>query len=116
VSSSSSARTRSAASQENASAPLLDLQLRKDSSAAAVPGRAPFTAHFGDHTGDPMPHSVFGAAEAEFSVKSAPEAWVHRVRREGVPIVRLWNSKAALLSIGLNQRGKPGLWLIQKVP
>jgi hypothetical protein len=31
-----------------------------------------------------------------------------------VPIARLWESHSALLSLGLNQRGKPGLWLIQK--
>jgi hypothetical protein len=37
-----------------------------------------------------------------------------RVRRQGVPIARLWETHSALLSLGLNQRGKPGLWLIQK--
>jgi hypothetical protein len=45
-----------------------------------------------------------------------PEIWLDRIRREGVPIARLWNSKSALLSLGLNEKGKPGLWLIQKIP
>jgi hypothetical protein len=39
---------------------------------------------------------------------------VRRVHREGLPIARLWENHAALLSLGLNQRGKPGLWIIQK--
>jgi hypothetical protein len=39
-----------------------------------------------------------------------------RVPHEGLPIARLWESKTALLHFGLSPRGKPGLWLIQKVP
>ncbi len=38
-----------------------------------------------------------------------PESWLHRAHREGVPIIRLFNSKSALLSVGLNQRGKPAV-------
>ncbi len=37
-----------------------------------------------------------------------------RVGREGLPIARLFESRSALLSLGLSPRGKPGLWLIQK--
>ncbi len=48
--------------------------------------------------------------------KSEPEAFVNRVQREGLPVARLWENKAALLSVGLNQKGQPGLWLIQKLP
>jgi hypothetical protein len=39
---------------------------------------------------------------------------VRRVHREGLPVARLWENRSALLSLGLNQRGKPGLWIIQK--
>jgi len=42
------------------------------------------------------------------------ETLVHRFRREGLPIARLWENHAALLSLGFSPRGKPGLWLIQK--
>ena len=42
------------------------------------------------------------------------EALVQRFRREGVPLARLWESHSALLSLGLNQKGRPGLWLMQK--
>ena len=43
------------------------------------------------------------------------EELVQRAHREGVPVARLWENKSALLHLGLNQRGKPGLWLIQKI-
>jgi hypothetical protein len=45
---------------------------------------------------------------------SRVEEFTRRVHREGLPVARLWQSKSALISLGLNQRGKPGLWLIQK--
>lgn len=43
------------------------------------------------------------------------EEFARRVHREGVPLARLWENKSALVSLGLNQKGKAGLWLIQKV-
>lgn len=43
------------------------------------------------------------------------ETLVRRARREGIPIIRLWDGRAAFVSLGLNQRGVPGLWLIQKI-
>jgi hypothetical protein len=46
---------------------------------------------------------------------SRAQAFARRVHREGLPLARLWGTKSALLSLGLNQRGKPGLWLIQKI-
>jgi len=39
-----------------------------------------------------------------------------RFRHEGLPIARLFESRSALISLGLNARGKPGIWLIQKLP
>jgi hypothetical protein len=39
---------------------------------------------------------------------------VHRVHREGLPVARLFETKSALLHLGLSPRGKPGLWLVQK--
>jgi hypothetical protein len=41
--------------------------------------------------------------------------FVRRVQHEGLPVARLFESKTALLHLGLNPRGKPGLWLVQKV-
>jgi hypothetical protein len=45
---------------------------------------------------------------------SRAEEFARRVHREGLPVARLWENKSALVSLGLNQRGKPGLWIIQK--
>ena len=45
---------------------------------------------------------------------SPAAAFANRVHREGLPLARLWENKSALVSVGLNQRGKPGLWLTQK--
>jgi hypothetical protein len=43
-----------------------------------------------------------------------PELARH-IQHEGLPIARLWENRSALVHIGLNQRGKPGLWLVQKI-
>jgi len=40
--------------------------------------------------------------------------FVRRVHREGLPVARLFETKGALVHLGLNPRGKPGLWLVQK--
>jgi hypothetical protein len=42
------------------------------------------------------------------------EEMARRVHQEGLPVARLWESKAALVHLGLNQKGKPGLWIVQK--
>jgi hypothetical protein len=43
------------------------------------------------------------------------EEFARRVHREGLPVARLWENKSALVSLGLNQKGKPGLWITQKI-
>lgn len=58
---------------------------------------------------------ALGTDAANFRVMSPSEAFVGRIRREGLPFARLWQSKSALLSIGLSPKGKPGLWLTQKI-
>jgi hypothetical protein len=40
--------------------------------------------------------------------------FVQRVHREGLPVARLFETKSALVHLGLSPRGKPGLWLVQK--
>jgi hypothetical protein len=47
---------------------------------------------------------------------SRVQEMAQRVQREGLPVARLWETRSALLHVGLSPRGKPGLWLIQKVP
>jgi hypothetical protein len=45
----------------------------------------------------------------------AIQDFVRKVHREGLPVARLFETKSALLHIGLSPRGKPGLWLVQKI-
>jgi hypothetical protein len=40
---------------------------------------------------------------------------VQAARRDGLPIARLWENKTALVHLGFNQKGKPGLWVVQKI-
>jgi hypothetical protein len=47
---------------------------------------------------------------------SRAQQMAERFRREGFPVARLFETRSALVSLGLNQRGKPGIWLIQKLP
>jgi hypothetical protein len=42
------------------------------------------------------------------------QQFVRQVRREGLPVARLFESKSALVHLGLSPKGKPGLWLVQK--
>lgn len=42
------------------------------------------------------------------------QEFVQKVHREGLPVARLFETKSALLHLGLSPRGKPGLWLVQK--
>jgi hypothetical protein len=58
---------------------------------------------------------ALGFESTQTPVKGRAEEFVSRVRREGLPVARLWQNNSALVSLGLNQRGKPGLWLIQKI-
>jgi hypothetical protein len=55
-----------------------------------------------------------GADVAEARVTSRTESLVRHFHREGLPVARLWENHSALLSLGLNAKGKPGLWLVQK--
>ena len=52
--------------------------------------------------------------EGQGRIPGRVEEFARRVHREGLPVARLWENKSALVSLGLNQKGKPGLWLIQK--
>ncbi len=64
---------------------------------------------------DSLQIPVLGAADGHPREMSRVEEIARRVHREGLPIARLWENHSALVSLGLNQRGKPGIWLIQKV-
>jgi hypothetical protein len=42
------------------------------------------------------------------------QQFANQVRREGLPLARLFENKSALVHLGLSPKGKPGLWLVQK--
>jgi hypothetical protein len=84
--------------------------------AEAVPATFPSALHrqsLGAQQQFELP--AMGAERAPSRVPSRAEEFAQRVRREGLPIARLWENKSALLSLGLNKKGKPGLWIVQKI-
>jgi hypothetical protein len=56
-----------------------------------------------------------GSESTQPRARGRAEELVQRAHREGLPLARLWENKSALVSLGLNQKGKPGLWIIQKI-
>jgi len=59
-------------------------------------------------------------AAAAFPIRwqSTPELvrQVRDIRRRGLPILHLWQSSRALVAIGLNKHGVPGIYITQRVP
>jgi hypothetical protein len=47
---------------------------------------------------------------------SRAQEMARRFQHEGLPVAKLFENHSALVSLGLNQHGKPGIWLIQKLP
>jgi hypothetical protein len=68
-------------------------------------------------------HSLGSAVQAQppglgtDNMRSRPaiQDFVRRVHHEGLPLARLFESKSALVHLGLSPKGKPGLWLVQKI-
>lgn len=59
-------------------------------------------------------------ASAPFAIhwQTTPELvrQVRELRRRGLPIVHLWQSTRAMVAIGLNKHGVPGIYITQRVP
>lgn len=98
--------------------PALRLDLRPsptslgaEKSSMAFP--SPRRTFFGSQ--DPLQLPNLGAEGPQARIPSRVEEFARRVHKEGLPVARLWENKSALVSLGLNQRGKPGLWIIQKI-
>jgi hypothetical protein len=56
-----------------------------------------------------------GATPASTHIMSPMETLTHNFREEGLPVARLFESKDSLVHVGLNQKGKPGLWILHKL-
>jgi hypothetical protein len=101
--------------------PISHLDLRLPSGittmAAEEKSSAAFPSGLHRHTMGQPEESDLPAPGVQASSSRIPgraEEFARRVHREGLPVARLWENRSALVSLGLNQRGKPGLWLIQK--
>lgn len=84
-----------------------------DASASAFPSAKRARIASDNRIEDDLPALGGGAPTRTMS---RAEVMARRLQHEGLPIARLWESRTALLHVGLSPRGKPGLWLIQKVP
>ncbi len=94
----------------NPSATPFDLRAPANYAAAATPSSS---SRRSDSDGG-LALPALGANDPRFRMMSRSATFVDRARREGLPFARLWESRSALLSLGLNAKGKPGLWLTQK--
>jgi len=108
------------------SRPPLDLRSSLDVHAAALamvvseknPEAFPSSLHRQTLGGQIREQNELPALESmgtQSRIDSPMQALARRVHREGLPVARLWENKSALVSLGLNQKGKPGLWIIQKI-
>lgn len=76
----------------------------------------PRFAEFGrqSETGEDKRLASLGAAMNQERPNNRTEAFIQRFHREGLPLARLWQGHAAVVSVGLNPKGKPGLWLVKQ--
>jgi hypothetical protein len=74
-----------------------------------------FSSMFGRRSLGPQEPLPLTALAAD-GMRSRPalQDFVRRVHREGLPVARLFESRSALVHLGLSPKGKPGLWLVQK--
>ena len=102
--------------QFQAAAQQLDLRLpshaAEGTAAQKSPGAFPSRAHPQTVAQQPLELPLLGADGMHS--RATIQDLVQRVHREGLPVARLFETKSALLHLGLSPRGKPGLWLVQK--
>lgn len=108
---------RSTAARSSASHRALDLSAPTPPSAKRIPltSRTPIqSGQYGDADEDGQRLTLDADA---WKARTSPrfEELARRVHREGLPVARLWENQSSLVSLGLNQRGKPGLWIVHKV-
>jgi hypothetical protein len=48
-------------------------------------------------------------------IPSRAELLTRNFHRDGLPVAKLFQSQYSLVHIGLNQKGKPGLWFVEKL-
>ena len=94
---------------------LLDLQLPANAAATdKTPASFPSLHRQAQGAQAPIQLRGFGVGDPPARIPGRVEDMVLRFHREGLPLARLWENKSALVSLGLNPKGKPGLWITQK--
>jgi hypothetical protein len=66
-------------------------------------GESPFRS-------DTQPNS-----EQSGHIMSPLQNMAHNYQREGLPLAKLFQNGNSLVHVGLNPRGKPGLWIVHKL-
>jgi hypothetical protein len=107
---------RATASHADYHAPL-DLRPSMSTIAAVEKSTATFPSATRSSVGDErrIDLPALGSEGSQTRIPSRAEEFARRVHREGLPLARLWENKSALVSLGLNKKGKPGLWIVQKI-
>jgi hypothetical protein len=54
-------------------------------------------------------------AEQSGHIMSPLQNMAHNYQKEGLPIAKLFQSDNSLVHVGLNPKGKPGLWFVHKL-
>jgi hypothetical protein len=76
--------------------------------------RPPLEIPAGKDNAQPALKAVFLPAEGTH-IMSPLQNLAHNFRQEGLPIAKLFQSDESLVHLGLNPKGKPGLWLVHKL-
>jgi hypothetical protein len=48
-------------------------------------------------------------------IMSPMESMAHNFHQDGLPIAKLFQNSTSLVHVGLNPKGKPGLWVVHKL-
>jgi hypothetical protein len=112
-------RQQSRLQSQQIQAPAQRLDLRLPSQVAEAhgiteksPGAFPSMAHRQNPAQEQVQLPSLGPDDMH--ARPTIQDFVHRVHREGLPVARLFETKSALVHLGLSPKGKPGLWLVQK--
>ena len=100
--------------QRSASVPHLDLRApshlfdSSDKAALSFSGAA-------SHNASTQPGAQVSSMGLSLRTRGSIEEMAQHFRSEGLPVARLIETKSSLLHLGLNPKGKPGLWFIGKI-
>ncbi len=100
------------AAGRDAPGPISDFAHRKLFAAQNV---SRFEASAATADGGPSRAPAPAANVASGHIMSPMETLAHNFQQQGLPLARLFENKDSLVHLGLNQKGKPGLWILHKL-